>query len=279
MLETGKITQVQYDEASRMPVKARYHGAERPERPYLSEMVRQKMVEQFGEDAYTMGLHVYTTVTAKRQRAAHQALLDGVFDYDTRHGYRGPTALLWKAGEAAWDYDQIMAHLAKQPSYQPLMAAVVTKWATRAPPWCSETANRPSWAGTASSGRAPSSPTIARASPRNRRGMCSESAPKSGCGRKGKSCCSQIPDVNAALVAMNPQDGAIEALVGGFSFEISKFNRVGARRQVGSNIKPFLYATALEQGYTLASLINDAPINQWDPPGPHVAAQELACHL
>jgi penicillin-binding protein 1A len=77
MLETGKITQAQYDEASKMPVKARFHGAETTlNAPYLSEMVRQKMVEQFGEDAYTMGLHVYTTVTAKRQRAAHQALLD-----------------------------------------------------------------------------------------------------------------------------------------------------------------------------------------------------------
>ncbi|MFM7967518.1 hypothetical protein ACF2JD_03970 [Aeromonas sp. A-5] len=86
-----------------------------------------------------------------------------------------------------------------------------------------------------------------------------------------------MPDVNAALVAMNPKNGALEALVGGFSFELSKFNRVDqARRQIGSNINPFLYATALEHGYTLASLINDAPINQWDPSkGPDVAAQEL----
>ena len=81
MLETGKITQAQFDEASKMPVKARYHGAEITlNAPYLGEMVRQKMVEQFGEDAYTMGLHVYTTVTAKRQRAARNP--DG---HDAQH--------------------------------------------------------------------------------------------------------------------------------------------------------------------------------------------------
>ena len=75
----------------------------------------------------------------------------------------------------------------------------------------------------------------------------------------------QIPDVNAAFVALNPQDGAIEALVGGFSFEQSKFNRVDqARRQAGSNIKPFIYSAAFNSGFTLASLVNDAPINQWD---------------
>lgn len=76
----------------------------------------------------------------------------------------------------------------------------------------------------------------------------------------------QIPDVNAAFVAMSPQDGAIEALVGGFSFEQSKFNRVDqARRQAGSNIKPFIYSAAFNSGFTLASLVNDAPINQWNP--------------
>ena len=112
MLETGKITQVQYDEASRMPVKARYHGAGNdPERPYLSEMVRQKMVEQFGEDAYNMGLHVYTTVTAKRQRirfppgAARAA--SSTTTPATAIAARPPCC---EASEAAWDYDRIMAH-------------------------------------------------------------------------------------------------------------------------------------------------------------------------
>ncbi|MGL4933241.1 MAG: penicillin-binding protein 1A, partial [Aeromonas sp.] len=132
MLETGKITQAQFDSTTKLPIKARYHGAEVTlHAPYLGEMVRQKLLAQFGEDAYTMGLHIYTTVSAERQRAARQALLDGVFAYDMRHGYRGSTAQLWKAGETSWDYEQIVTHLGKQPSYDPLQAAVVTKLGER----------------------------------------------------------------------------------------------------------------------------------------------------
>jgi penicillin-binding protein 1A len=217
-------------------------------------MVRQKMVEQSGEDAYTMGLHVYTTVTAKRQRAAHQALLDGVFDYDTRHGYRGPTALLWKAGETAWDYEQIMAHLAKQPTYQPLMAAVVTQLGDKSATLVLKNGKQAElgWNGIKWA-RAFITDDRQGFAPKSARDVLKVGA-QIWVREKGEELLlSQIPDVNAALVAMNPQDGAIEALVGGFSFELSKFNRVDqARRQVGSNIKPFLYATALEQGYTLA---------------------------
>ncbi len=268
MLETGKITQAQYDEASKMPIKARYHGAEITlNAPYLGEMVRQKMVQQFGEDAYTMGLHVYTTVSAKRQRAARQALLDGVFDYDTRHGYRGVTALLWKSGEADWDYEQIMAHLAKQPTYEPLMAAVVTKLDDKGATLVLKNGKQAElgWNGIKWA-RAFITDDRQGYAPRSARDVLKVGA-QIWVREKGEALLlSQIPEVNAALVAMNPQDGAIEGLVGGFSFELSKFNRVDqARRQIGSNIKPFLYATALEQGYTLASLINDAPINQWDP--------------
>ncbi|MGL5327509.1 MAG: penicillin-binding protein 1A [Aeromonas sp.] len=268
MLETGKITQAQFDEASKMPIKARYHGAEVTlHAPYLGEMVRQKMVEQFGEDAYTMGLHVYTTVSAERQRAARQALLDGVFAYDMRHGYRGPMAQLWKSGETAWDYEQIVDHLGKQPTYDPLMAAVVTKLGDRSATLVLKNGkeaelgwNGIKWARSFITD--------------DRQGYAPKSAHdvlKVGAQiwvrEEGEELLlAQIPDVNAALVAMNPKNGALEALVGGFSFELSKFNRVDqARRQIGSNIKPFLYATALEHGYTLASLINDAPINQWDP--------------
>ncbi|MCF5719631.1 PBP1A family penicillin-binding protein [Aeromonas veronii] len=268
MLETGKITQAQFDEASKMPIKARFHGAEVTlHAPYLGEMVRQKMVEQFGEDAYTMGLHVYTTVSAERQRAARQALLDGVFAYDMRHGYRGPTAQLWKAGETAWDYEQIVAHLGKQPTYDPLMAAVVTKLGDRSATLVLKNGKEAElgWNGIK---WARSFITDDRQSyaPKSARDVLKVGAQIWVREEGEELLLAQIPDVNAALVAMNPKNGALEALVGGFSFELSKFNRVDqARRQIGSNIKPFLYATALEHGYTLASLINDAPINQWDP--------------
>ncbi len=268
MLETGKITQAQFDEASKMPIKARYHGAEVTlHAPYLGEMVRQKMVEQFGEDAYTMGLHVYTTVSAERQRAARQALLDGVFAYDMRHGYRGPSEQLWKAGEPSWDYEQIVAHLAKQPTYDPLMAAVVTKLDDRNATLVLKNGKEATlgWNGIKWA-RAFITDDRQGYSPKSARDVLKVGA-RIWVREQGEELLlAQIPDVNAALVAMNPKNGALEALVGGFSFELSKFNRVDqARRQIGSNIKPFLYATALEHGYTLASLINDAPINQWDP--------------
>ncbi|MBL0665224.1 PBP1A family penicillin-binding protein [Aeromonas jandaei] len=268
MLETGKITQAQFDEASKMPIKARYHGAEVTlHAPYLGEMVRQKMVEQFGEDAYTMGLHVYTTVSAERQRAARQALLDGVFAYDMRHGYRGPSEQLWKAGEPNWDYEQIVAHLAKQPTYDPLMAAVVTKLDDRNATLVLKNGKEATlgWNGIKWA-RAFITDDRQGYAPKSARDVLKVGA-RIWVREQGEELLlAQIPDVNAALVAMNPKNGALEALVGGFSFELSKFNRVDqARRQIGSNIKPFLYATALEHGYTLASLINDAPINQWDP--------------
>ncbi|MGL4766041.1 MAG: penicillin-binding protein 1A [Aeromonas sp.] len=268
MLETGKITQAQFDEASKMPIKARYHGAEVTlHAPYLGEMVRQKMVEQFGEDAYTMGLHVYTTVSAERQRAARQALLDGVFAYDMRHGYRGPSEQLWKAGESSWDYEQIVAHLAKQPTYDPLMAAVVTKLDDRNATLVLKNGKEATlgWNGIKWA-RAFITDDRQGYAPKSARDVLKVGA-RIWVREQGEELLlAQIPDVNAALVAMNPKNGALEALVGGFSFELSKFNRVDqARRQIGSNIKPFLYATALEHGYTLASLINDAPINQWDP--------------
>ncbi|MCF3097240.1 PBP1A family penicillin-binding protein [Aeromonas australiensis] len=268
MLETGKITQAQFDEATKMPIKARYHGAEVTlHAPYLGEMVRQKMVEQFGEDAYTMGLHIYTTVSAERQRAARQALLDGVFAYDMRHGYRGPTEQLWKAGETSWDYQQIVAHLGKQPTYDPLMAAVVTKLGDRSATLVLKNGKEAElgwdgikWARSFITDDRQSYP------PKSARDVLKVGA-QIWVREEGEVLLlAQVPDVNAALVAMNPHNGALEAVVGGFSFELSKFNRVEqARRQIGSNIKPFLYATALEHGYTLASLINDAPINQWDP--------------
>ncbi|PJG60742.1 penicillin-binding protein 1A [Aeromonas cavernicola] len=268
MLETGKISQAQFNEASNMPIKASYHGAEVTlHAPYLGEMVRQKMVEQFGEDAYTMGLHVYTTVSAERQSAAQNALLDGIFAYDMRHGYRGATALLWKNGESPWDYQRITSYLANQNTYQPLTAAVVTKLGERSATLILKNGkqaelgwNGIKWARTFITDDRQSY------APKSARDVLKVGAQIWVREQGEELFLAQIPDVNAALVAMNPQNGAIEALVGGFSFELSKFNRVEqARRQIGSNIKPFLYATALEHGYTLASLINDAPINQWDP--------------
>lgn len=267
MLDTGKITQSQYDEFSKKPVVARFHGAEMTlYAPYLGEMVRQKMVDQFGEDAYTMGLNITTTVTAKNQKAARDGLLKGLLDYDMRHGYRGPEKQLWQHGEAPWGTEQLLDYLAKQPSYNPLIPAVVTALDDRSAEVLLKDGrqgeldwNAIKWA------RAFISDSRMGPALRSAREALKVGAQIWVREEGERLVLGQIPDANAALVALNPHNGAVEGLVGGFSFELSKFNRVEqARRQIGSNIKPFLYATGLEHGYTLASLINDAPINQWD---------------
>lgn len=174
---------------------------------------------------------------------------------------------MWKAGEPSWDYEQIVAHLAKQPTYDPLMAAVVTKLDDRNATLVLKNGKEATlgWNGIKWA-RAFITDDRQGYAPKSARDVLKVGA-RIWVREQGEELLlAQIPDVNAALVAMNPKNGALEALVGGFSFELSKFNRVDqARRQIGSNIKPFLYATALEHGYTLASLINDAPINQWDP--------------
>jgi penicillin-binding protein 1A len=267
MLDMGFIDQSSYEEANQAPITAEYHGAKITlPAPYLAEMVRQDLIDRFGDNALTMGLNVYTTVHSKRQRAADQALRDNLIDYDQRHGFRGAIEKLWQGEQLPADPDTMNQKLSQMPDYGPLRAAIITqvtetqasamikdgqeiqlnwdglKWARRfitdqkqgpAPTLATEilTAGDIVW------------------------------VQAEGDGYR----LSQLPDASAATVAINPYDGAIEAISGGFSFNRSKFNRVTqAKRQVGSNIKPFIYSAALAQGMTLASIINDAPINKWD---------------
>ncbi|WP_432454733.1 MULTISPECIES: penicillin-binding protein 1A [unclassified Agarivorans] len=294
MLETGYIDQARFDEANQAPITASYHGAEITlPAPYLAEMVRQQILEQFGEDAYISGMDVYTTITAKRQNAATSALRKNLLNYDQRHGYRGAIDQLWKPGQPALEPQQISEQLANFPNYGELVAAavisvteqqatIVTKqgevgvidwdnmqWARRfisdtrqgpAPKTATEvlTAGDIIWVVALNQVSAETGPDSSSDS----------TAPNNSEAQKSELThyqLSQLPDAGAALIAISPLDGAIEALVGGFSFNQSKFNRVTqASRQVGSNIKPFLYSAAFEHGMTLASLENDAPINRWD---------------
>ncbi|MCH8536859.1 MAG: PBP1A family penicillin-binding protein [Alkalimonas sp.] len=277
MLSMGYINQAQYQEALQAPVTSRRHGAQiTASAPYIAEMVRQEMVERYGEEyAYTAGLQVYTTINKPIQDAARHALQQNLYDYDERHGYRGPEAVLWSSENsddaeqstaAAWDEADILNYLTEQSSLEDLQHAVVLnvedqqalairadgqhvtldwdglKWARRF-----ITDHR--------QGHAPK-----QASDILQPGMHVRIR------HNGESWqLSQVPEATSALVSMDPNTGAIQALVGGFSFAQSQFNRATqAKRQVGSNIKPFIYSAALEQGYTLASVINDAPIHHWD---------------
>lgn len=265
MLETEKITRNQYDEAMAAPVAARYHGAEIAlNAPYLAEMAHQFALTMFGKEAYTSGLKVYTTVASDEQRGATAALIDGLLAYDLRHGYRGAVEQLWQ--DTPWSVEQIEQHLVKLPSYWPLEPAVVTEVAKRSAniiikgkgeatlEWDGIKWARPYISDTRQ-GHA-----LRKADDALAAGDVIWVRPQAE-----HWALTQLPDVNGALVALDPNNGAITSLVGGFNFTLNKFNRaLQAERQMGSNIKPFIYSAALDNGFTLASMVNDAPINHWD---------------
>lgn len=267
MLDQNYITQSQYDEARNSSLDANYHAPEIAfSAPYLTEMVRQEMVKRYGDNAYNDGFKVTTTITRKLQLGAQKAVQDNVLNYDMRHGYRGPANVLWKVGQGAWERTEIVKTLKSLPVYGPLFPAVVTE------------ANRDQATALMRDG---SNVTLNLAGMRWARPYRSDTQQ----GRTPKSVTevvqpgqqiwvrkvdadwwlAQVPDVNSSLVSLDPQNGAVRALVGGFDFNQSKFNRATqALRQVGSNIKPFLYTAAMDRGLTLASILNDVPISRWD---------------
>lgn len=267
MLEENYITKDQYDQARSEKIVASYHAPKIDfSAPYLAEMARQTLYEKYGEDAYTDGYKVYTTVIRKDQEAATTAVRNNLIDYDTRHGYRGAAEVLWKPTETAWTSEKIIEKLKKSPVYGPLMPAVVlSATASEANVMLADgstisiTMTGVRWA------RKFISDSQQGASPRAVNAVMQ--AGEQIWVRKVKDnwWLGQVPDVNAAFVALNPNDGAIIALVGGFDFNMSEFNRVTqSLRQVGSNIKPFLYTAAMDKGLTLSSLLNDVPISRWD---------------
>lgn len=265
MLEQEFITQQQHDQAIAEPLIASYHDPVIDfSAPYIAEMARQYMIDKFGEDAYRDGYKVYTTVTKELQQAADGMVEKNIFDYDTRHGYRGPYKILWqtKKQEAPWSREQILRELKNYANYGSLYPAVVVNIV------------RNTGVALMANGEEITIPyegvSWARA---YRTDAWQGGKPTSVAGvmqpgqliwvRKTEKYwkLAQIPGVNSALVSLDANTGAIKALVGGFNFNLSKFNRATqAIRQSGSNIKPFVYAAALDKGLTLATIINDAPI-------------------
>ena len=250
MLDQKYITQQEYDAALKEPIVASYHGAKLDFRAdYVTEMVRQEMVKRFGEEnAYTKGYQVYTTVLSNDQEVAQKAVRDNLIAYDMRHGYRGG-APLWKKGETPWDNDSIIGFLKKLPNSEPFIPAAVisvSKSSAELLLASEEKMTLPSsamrWTGQANPVKIGDQIWIRK-------------------NDKGEWVLGQIPQANSALVSLNSDNGAIEAIVGGFSFEQSKFNRATQSLvQVGSSIKPFIYAAALEKGLTLSSVLQDTPI-------------------
>ncbi|WP_181428564.1 peptidoglycan glycosyltransferase/peptidoglycan DD-transpeptidase MrcA, partial [Pantoea ananatis] len=267
MLDQHYITQQQYDEARNTPLVSIYHGPKIVfAAPYLSEMVRQEMVKRYGNNAYTDGYKVYTTVTRRLQQSAQEAVRNNVMAYDMRHGYRGPTSVLWKVGEPAWGQSQIVKALKDLPLYGPLHPAVVTHvQSDEATVMMKDGSNVSLTMAGVRWARAFKSDTAQGPTPKSITQVL-QPGQQVWVRQVGETWwLGQVPDVNSALVSLDPANGAVRALVGGFDFNQSMFNRATqALRQVGSNIKPFLYTAAMDRGLTLASILNDVPISRWD---------------
>lgn len=278
MLEEGYITQAEHDAARSEEVLSKYHGAEIELRaPYVAELARAWMVERYGEEAYTSGMNIYTTVDSKLQEAANTAAIENLFGYDERHGYRGARESAWKEGQAPLSSDEINRFLRPHPIYGDLRPAVVTavnndsaevqvkSRGVQTISWDEMKWARP-FINDDRQGAAPKTASEIMAVGemvwvREKEQAATEENPEPASIWR----LSQVPEANTAFVAMNPENGAVTSLVGGFNFVHNKFNRATQSvRQVGSSIKPFVYSAALDNGMTLATLVNDAPINQWD---------------
>lgn len=263
MLDQSYITQAEYDEAIKKPLNVSYHSPQIAfSAPYIAEMARQFMFEKFGEKAYTDGYKVYTTISKQDQIAATESIQKSIIDYDKRHGYRGANKILWKENETAWDDAKILETLNKYTCYSGICPAVVLKSTDKQ---ASIVLTDNSHVEILFDGMKWARPFIND----NKQGAYPHKVSdvlKAGqliWVRKVNDLweLSQLPTVNAALVSLDSENGAIKAIVGGFDFNLSKFNRATqALRQLGSNIKPFIYTATLEHGLTMATLLNDAPI-------------------
>lgn len=281
MLVSGYITNEEYRVANNAPITAKKHGAEiQLTAPYVAEMAHQRAVELLGrEEAYTGGYKVFTTVSSELQTSAQQALKANLKSYDQRHGYRGPVTNILAVDTASSTEDNaqnelqvstISTEMAQQvfdstPTFEDLQVAIVIEVLENAALILTKQGQfQIDWQGL-SWARAFISDEKQGTPPQIASEILSVGDVIYVENKDEQYVLSQLPEASAAVVSLQTDNGAIEAAVGGFSFAQSQFNRVTqAKRQVGSNIKPFVYSAALENGFTLASLVNDAPINQWD---------------
>nr|VFK47649.1 MAG: penicillin-binding protein 1A [Candidatus Kentron sp. TC]VFK50236.1 MAG: penicillin-binding protein 1A [Candidatus Kentron sp. TC]VFK63179.1 MAG: penicillin-binding protein 1A [Candidatus Kentron sp. TC] len=261
MRDLDYIDNKQYAAAIQAPITARLHGSYvvNVQAPYVAEMVRAWMEASY-KDAYTGGYRVYTTIYSKWQRYANNALYNALLAYDRRHGYRGPERRLPPATlSESPDLDEVIGDLSPIGNLIPAIVKEIDEKSVHVIArkigeveihW-----EALSWA--------------RHYVDRNRRGpkpkVAAEILAPGDVIRlertKSGWLLAQIPEVQGALVALDPLDGAVRALVGGFDFYHSKFNRATqAERQPGSSFKPFVYSVALDAGFTPAALINDAPV-------------------
>ncbi|UJW83511.1 penicillin-binding protein 1A [Hydrogenophaga sp. SL48] len=258
MEANGFITPDQAGEAKREELKLRpAHTPTQVHAEYVAEMVRQSMVAQYGDEAYTRGLVVTTSLRANEQEAAYRALRHGILDYERRQVYRGPELFITLPADRAARDEAIDEALAERPDNDDLFAAVVLEASPRKviairqdgdPLEITGEGLRPAMSGLSEK----AGPNI-----KIRRGAVIRVIKTGPAAWR----ISQLPEVESAFVAMDPRNGAVRALVGGFDFQKNKFNHVTqAWRQPGSSFKPFVYSAALEKGLTPTTVVNDAPL-------------------
>lgn len=262
MLSLGMIDKTDYQTAVEAPITSKNHGVTPDiEAGYIAEMVRAELYNTFGDELYSTGMSVYTTIDSGRQKAANSAVFNGVLSYDMRHGYRGSIETRVDLVEAPLEeQEQALQDLGRFKDWQNALVLETTdttadvrlsngeraqlswdaiKWAK---PYINEDSQGPQ---PEVVGDVLVPGDIIRLRPDDQLTWI----------------LAQKPDVQTALISLNSKDGAIQALVGGFNFFENKFNRITqSKRQPGSNFKPFVYASALNSGYTAASIINDAPV-------------------
>jgi penicillin-binding protein 1A len=267
MLELGYISNDEHQAAVMRPVTGQHHGAQLSfTAHYAAEMARREMLKRYGMAAYNDGYHVYTTIDSKLQSVARLAIIDGLLTYDKRHGYRGPEQQLAPLQEGQEPFELWLGVLAETAVIAGLLPAIVVAVEPDAVSilladgsraiisWENEMNRREAspYRSENSVGPAPDFPEGILAPGDLIRVVQQED---------GQWLLTQVPAAQAALVSLNPDNGAIISIVGGMGFELSKFNRATqAQRQPGSNFKPFVYSAALESGFTAASIINDAPV-------------------
>jgi penicillin-binding protein 1A len=262
MLDLGYISDADYQQASNARDNAFYHGATTEiSAPYLAEMVRKEMLLKYGQSAYTGGYKVYTTINSRFQVAANQAIINGLEEYDQRHGFRGAEAHFdLQDNNTTANWDEFLRPYKSVAGLVPGLVIEIDEDVALI-----YEANGQSFALTLENMQ-----WARKFISRDRVGFEPKSVAevlevgdiiRTRLGDDGQRQLTQLPETEALLVSLNPRNGSIYALVGGYNYSRSKFNRVvQSRRQPGSGFKPFIYSAALAKGKTTATLVNDAPI-------------------
>jgi len=272
MRELGDITPEQYEEALKARIEARREAQDyqfQVHAEFVAEMVRQAIFEQYPDDVYARGFRVYTTIQKADQEAAYAAVRKGLMDYDRRNGYRGPEGFIELPPSVEEDdFDDLLAEHADSDD---LLAAVVLEVSSKQV--TAALRNGQTVTVTGEGLKFAARALDARTAPkmRIRRGAIIRVQRDD----KKRLQIIQLPEVEASFVAIDSQDGAVRALVGGFDFSRNRFNHVTqAWRQPGSSFKPFIYSASLEKGFTPATVIPDEPIvvdeeitgsQRWEP--------------